>query len=228
MKRLQTDEIGFGALGAILIVVIVVVIGAVGWLVYDNHKNVNDSSNQASYTSAAGTHPTADWQSQCATAIYVCVKYPNTWKVGLLTPNGFTVTSPVGSSTAFVQIGQPANDAGYTEKMYITTQTHLYTSSSIQNKIIGGYTIGEVNNSPSYAVVGAGFGDPAILKVGTVQTVLTDQSFEYLHGNTALIAYAKLLPTSLPTNASSQESSTWLASAAAQTGLEILKSVTTN
>ena len=39
MKKLKSNEKGFGAVEALLIVVIVVLIGVVGWVVYKNHNN---------------------------------------------------------------------------------------------------------------------------------------------------------------------------------------------
>jgi hypothetical protein len=39
VKKLKSNEKGFGAVEALLIVVIVVLIGVVGWVVYKNHNN---------------------------------------------------------------------------------------------------------------------------------------------------------------------------------------------
>jgi hypothetical protein len=223
--KLQKNESGFSVVEIVLALVLVVIIVVVGWIVINNHNTAKDSSNQANLTSAAGANPTSSWSTQCAASIGLCVKYPSTWKVSLLTDTSFTIGSP--DNTAFVQVGEIGSIPSYTEEYHVTTQSHLYAGDSL--KVIGGYTVGATNNSPSYAVVLAGFGDPNGLKVGTQESVLVTQYFEYLHSGSGVNASAKLLPQNgVPTNATPQESTTWLNSATAQTGLEILKSLTAN
>jgi hypothetical protein len=232
-KKLKSSQKGFGSVGIVILIVVIALIGAIGWHVYHTYQTTKkDSNNDAANISPAGTNPTSGWPQQCLASEGLCVKYPSAWTVGLLSSTGFTVTSP--DNTAFVQVDLVGTYPSYTENVYVTSQAYTY-SEGTKYKVFGGYIVSQQGTGPFYAVVLSGFGDPHAMKVNTTENILDSQFIDYAHKTsngslTGVLASIKLLPLNgVPTtNATSQESTTWLNSATAQTGQEILKSVTTN
>jgi hypothetical protein len=230
MTKPNSDSSGFGAVELILIVFLVAIIVAVAWFIHVKNTNTfkNESSNDAANISATGPDPTAGWLSRCVSSAGLCIKYPSTWSISLPSNTGFNVDSP--DNTAFIQINEQGTVPGYTEKFYTTYQSYLYSGDK-SFKVLGGYAEGTGSNpvtAPTYAVVLAGFGDPHPLKIGTSATLLDTHYFIYIHDSAGVSAYARLLPLDVSTNATAKQSIDWLNSASTQTGVKILKSLTTS
>jgi hypothetical protein len=225
---MKNNQKGFGAIGIVLLIIVVAIVAVVGWVVHRDSNAKNTASNIVANISPAGPNTTSSWKTECLSSFGLCIKHPSDWSLGLSSSSGFTLSS--ADNTAFVQVEaapQTSTPSYRNEKFYTTTQDQVYTAG-LPYKVLGGYTVGEVNNSPSYAIVTTGFGGLA-LKVNTAADIPTPPLFSYLHNNSLIDGAVKLLPVNgVPTNATPQQSTMWLNSPTAQTGLQILKSITTS
>jgi Tfp pilus assembly protein PilE len=103
MKRTK-NETGFTIIEALLVVLILVVIGAVGYMVYHNDHNTNSTNNTVSKSatssskSTTATNPYAGWRQFCSSSGGLCLKYPSNWKLSGSDSNGYTITSPSGTT----------------------------------------------------------------------------------------------------------------------------------
>jgi hypothetical protein len=88
MKKLDNNQLGFGALGIIVIVLVLAAVGAAGWMVYKN-QNKKTSSDVPKTNSDTNNHQTADntpdptssWKRIESIGNAYSIKIPDGWEL---------------------------------------------------------------------------------------------------------------------------------------------------
>lgn len=112
MKKADKDQLGFGAVGIIVVVIVLVLLGAVGWLIY--HRNTAPSGTSTTATTTQPptntTDPTANWVKVDSIGGAYSIKVPDGWKLTNYPDNvlmGDDITFSAGSPAVITTASSP-------------------------------------------------------------------------------------------------------------------------
>jgi prepilin-type N-terminal cleavage/methylation domain-containing protein len=231
---------GFGLTEVLIAVVVLVVIGAVGGYLYDRDHQTKamtistyDKSPSASKSpkTTMASNPYAGWKSYCDNTIGYCFKYPTSWQLSnQSTTSQVSVTIEDRSTDTLAAYNNPDNDDAFPATSFYTDSISPLTGDKTLT-LIGGYWSdqnGSTNDDePFYAVIDTSYLNANPLALGAVGELSSDR---FTDAGTANQTGSFILEGGQGTNANGElpldQVKSWLNSQTTQTGVLILKSLT--
>jgi hypothetical protein len=244
-KQLKSN--GFGLVSAFIVIVVIAAIGLSGWAVYRHeHKTktvvatktvATSKTNQTSSTKKTTTQPPANpyagWKTYCDTLYHYCFQYPTTWQLSVNSTaqsigslGQVTLLSPtkavsIAYTNAFTKDSNSVN--------FMPTTISKLTAANQAVTLVGGYipTSGDNgiagNNIPEYLVVDSSFLTTYPLTIGQLGQFPSNPNFSDQYAADARYNGSLVAKPAIVINTVTQ-SETWLDSADAKTGVQILES----
>lgn len=242
MKRTK-NESGFTAVEVLLIVLILVVIGAVGYMVYHNDQKTNSTNNTASKSatstskSATATNPYAGWPQLCSSSGGLCMNYPSGWKLSGSDNDGYTVTSPSGTTAVVYSPDGTLDNGAYgygnagncpsniVSVTPITTNANNLDVVQAITNCTANVNSNMTSSTPTLSVIPASDVSSQGLKAGTTDNNSLDIALVNSNSSSStrqLLYISDLSNTTYGTSSAAQQ---WFSSSDVQTANKILTSV---